>query len=101
VIGYLAAVAVVLGGRPRHPHAVTGCLAMAYVFAVPSMHMAGIAMGPPGTLAWLNLALATYFIAEAAWTGRSMLTGPGADRADTACHMAVGVAMSTMLLAIG
>lgn len=95
-----AAIACLVGGRPREVHAVTGCLAMAYMVAFSAMsHMAGMVMSPGGASAWLNLGLAVYFIGEAAWTAWSLSAAHG-DRADAACHMATGVAMTYMLLAM-
>jgi putative copper export protein len=76
-----------------HLHGVTGCLAMAYLFAVPA-----------GPIA-VNALLAVYFMAEVAWSGVGMAVatedgtvlfiGP---RIGTACHTATGIAMTYMLL---
>ncbi|MEV5706159.1 DUF5134 domain-containing protein [Actinoallomurus sp. NPDC052274] len=95
-----AAIACLARGGRRDPHAVTGCLAMAFMVTFSAMpHMAGMAMSPGGTRAWLDLGLAVYFIGEAAWTIRS-LPAERDDRTDTACHVAAGVAMAYMLLAM-
>ncbi|MEV5754461.1 DUF5134 domain-containing protein [Actinoallomurus sp. NPDC052308] len=94
-----AAIACLACGRPRDAHAVTGCLAMAYMTCFPAMrHMAGMTMSPGGASAWLGLGLVGYFIGEAAWTARSLAAAHG-DRTDVACHMATGVAMAYMFLA--
>ncbi|MCW2888324.1 MAG: hypothetical protein JWL58_5186 [Streptosporangiaceae bacterium] len=91
-----------LGGHRRH--AVTGSLAMAYMFAVPGMPMAGMAgmaMGAGGAYAWISAALAAYFIGETAWGLRTLLLADRPPATDAACHMAVGVAMAYMLLTTG
>lgn len=82
-------------------HAVTGSLAMAYMFALPGMPMhgmSGMAMGP---YAWISVALAAYFIGETAWSLRALLAADRPLAVDAACHMTVGIAMASMLLTIG
>ena len=99
---YLAAAVVCLLPRVRGPHrfhAVTGCLAMAYMFTLPGMaRMDGMVMGTGGTTAWVCLVLAAYFIAESAWIGRAMALTADGDHRDAVCHLAAGVAMSYMLI---
>ncbi len=90
----------VRGSAVHRMHAVTGSLAMAYMLAVPGMPMDGMAMSPGGAYAWISLALAAYFLAETAWGGHALLAAgrTRAEGTDGACHMAVGIAMASMLL---
>lgn len=95
------------GAGPHRLHAVTGSLAMAYMAAIPGMPIGGMAgmgtaMSPGAAYAWISAVLAAYFVVETAWCGRSLLgTGRAATpaaRMDTACEMAIGTAMTYMLL---
>ena len=95
------------GAGAHRLHAVTGSLAMAYMFAIPGMPMGGMAgagmvVSAGGAYAWTSAALAAYFVAETAWCGRSVLAtgcaGTLAARMDAACQMAVGTVMTYMLL---
>lgn len=62
----------------------------------------GTAMGLGAAYAWISAAPAGYFVAETAWCGRSLLAtgrpGTPAARMDVAWQMAVGTAMTYMLL---
>ena len=107
VAGYVAAAGVCLSARRsggHRLHAVTGSLAMAYVFAIPGMPMhgmGGMAMSPGGAYAWISVALAAYFIGETAWGLRALLAADRPLAVDAACHMTIGIAMASMLLTIG
>jgi hypothetical protein len=91
-----------------HLHTVTGCFAMAYMFALPSAgmpQMRGMVMTSGGVTVWVNAALAAYFLGEAAWSGVRLGTaGAGggtflmAPELEIACRMATGIAMSYMFL---
>jgi Domain of unknown function (DUF5134) len=93
----VAGLALMHGARSTalHLHGVTGCLAMAYLLAVPA--------GPVA----VNALLAVYFMVEVGWSGVGMAVATedgtvlfvGA-RVGAACHMATGVAMSYMFLAM-
>ena len=99
---YLAtAVWCLAAGGPHRLHAVTGSLAMAYMVALPGMSMGGMggmAMGRGGTYGWISLALAGYFVGETVWAFCALLTAGDKRAADTACQVAVGIAMGYMLL---
>jgi Domain of unknown function (DUF5134) len=84
-------------------HAVTGSLAMAYMFALPGVargHMGGMVMSPGGAYAWVSLALACYFTAETVWALRPLLATGRKPAVDAACHVATGIAMAFMLLTL-
>ena len=104
VAGYLAAAGMCLparGSGGHRLHAVTGSLAMAYVFAIPGMPMGGMAMGPGGAYAWIGVALAGYFIVETVWGLRALLAADRPSAVEAACHTTVGLAMAYMLLTLG
>jgi hypothetical protein len=110
VAGYLAAAGMCLparGSGGHRLHAVTGSLAMAYMFAIPGMPMSGMggmggmAMGPGGAYAWIGLALAGYFIVETVWGLRALLAADRPSAVEAACHTTVGLAMAYMLLTLG
>ncbi|MFB9839342.1 DUF5134 domain-containing protein [Actinoallomurus acaciae] len=106
VVVYLAAAVWCLVARgPHRLHAVTGSVAMAYMFVIPGMGhlggMAGMAMGPGGAYGWISLALAAYFAGETVSAFRVLLTARRGPAADAACHMAVAIAMGYMLLTLG
>lgn len=104
---YVAAAGACLparGAGGHRLHAVAGCLAMAYMFAIPGMAMggmAGTAMGPGGPYAWISAALAVYFIGETVWALGGLLVSDRPPAADAACHMTAGIAMAYMLLTLG
>jgi hypothetical protein len=101
---YAAAVIWCLAARGAgRPHAVTGSLAMAYMFAIPGMatgHMGGMVMSPGGAYAWISLALAAYFAGETVWAFRPLLATGREPAVDAACHVATGIAMAFMLLTL-
>jgi hypothetical protein len=94
----------------RHLHTVSGCFAMAYMFALPSAgmpRMTGMAMTSGDVTPWFNAAVAAYFLVEAAWSGVRLATaGAGSGKflvsgeLGIACHVATGIAMSYMFLAM-
>jgi hypothetical protein len=102
VLYLVAAVWCLVVRGPHRLHAVTGSLAMAYMFVIPGMgRMGGMAMGPGGAYGWISLALAAYFAGETVWAFRVLLTARRGPAADAACHMAVALAMGYMLLTLG